>query len=179
MVAIARRGPALAVAKGIRPRRAIASPGGLPVTLAELIQVLEAAKKGSPGLDRLICETVVMVGVARRDNPCLWAAEEGDVIEVEAPTQVYRYTTSVDAALGLVPPAWSWHLRVLYRSDRPTTPVIRAVVFNNATGMVLSSEYCEAEAETAPIALCIAALRARAILQKPPIGVASARRDAL
>jgi hypothetical protein len=148
------------------------------MTLAELIQVLEAAKKGSTGLDRLICETVSMVTADRRDD-CFWAfdhaASGSDVLELDAPSQVHPYTTSIDAALELVPEGWSWNLRVLCRSDRATPPMIRAVVFNNAVGMVLSSEYCEAEAETPPIGLCIAALRACANLQKPPI--AQARRD--
>jgi hypothetical protein len=43
--------------------------------------------------------------------------------------------------------------------------MIRAAAFNNAAGMVLSGEYFEAEADTAPVALCIAALRAHALLE--------------
>lgn len=148
------------------------------MTLAELIQVLEAAKKGSPGLDRLICETVATFALDRRDDR-FWKfdpAESGsDVIELDAPSRVHPYTTSIDAALELVPDGWSWNLRVLHRGDRSMPPMVRAVVFNNAIGMILSSEYCEAEAETAPIGLCIAALRARANLQKPPM--TSARRE--
>jgi hypothetical protein len=149
------------------------------MTLAELIQVLEAAKKGSTGLDRLICETMSTVALDRRDD-CFWAFDHvgagSEVMELDAPSTVHPYSTSIDAALELVPEGWSWHVRVLYRGDPATPPMIRAVVFHNATGMILSSEYCEAEAETAPIGLCIAALRARASLQKPMI--APARRDA-
>lgn len=148
------------------------------MTLAELIQVLEAAKKGSPSLDRLICETVATAGSDRREDR-LWAFDReacgSTVMELDAPSRVRAYTTSVDAALELVPDGWSWHIRVLYRSDRAMPPMVRAVVFNNATGMILASDYCEAEAESAAIGLCVAALRARASLQKPPI--APARRD--
>lgn len=148
------------------------------MTLAELIQILEAAKKGSTGLDRLICETVSIAGPDRRDD-CFWGYDQvgagSEVMELDAPSQVHPYTTSIDAALELVPEGWSWHLRVLYRGVHAAPPMIRAVVFNNAIGMILSSEYCEAEAETAPIGLCVAALRARASLQKPAI--APARRE--
>jgi hypothetical protein len=147
------------------------------MTVAELIQVLEAAKKGSVGLDRLIAETV-SPAVAGRGHD-FRAYDRGiaavAVIERDAPTKAQAYTTSIDAALDLVPEGWSWNVRVLQRSDRPTPPLVRAVVFNNAVGMILSSDYCEAEAETAPIGLCIAALRARANSQKPPMP--TARRD--
>jgi hypothetical protein len=148
------------------------------MTLAELIQVLEAAKTGSPGLDRLICETVATVGGDRRED-CLSAFDReafgAAVIELEAPSHLHPYSSSIDAALELVPEGWSWNLRALYRGDRAMPPMIRAVVFNNASGMILSSDYCEAEAESPAIGLCIAALRALASLQKPPI--AAPRRE--
>ena len=143
------------------------------MTLAELIEVLEAAKKGSAGLDRLICETAATAGAGRREGRLAGAFDReafgGAVMELKAPSQFHAYTTSIDAALELVPEGWSWHLRALHRADRAMPPIVRAVVFNSASGMLLSSDCCEAEAESPAIGLCIAALRARASLQHPPI----------
>ena len=101
------------------------------MTLAELIQVLEAAKKGSVGLDRLICETVAAVIPGRGDD-CFWgfkpAAGTGGLIELDAPSAALPFTTSIDAALELIPEGWSWNLRVLQRSGRPTPPMVRICV---------------------------------------------------
>jgi hypothetical protein len=132
------------------------------VTPAELIKHLEAANEGSRQLDALIREGVL--DGAGRDDPCGWGSEPlgpGAVAELEAPSCAQRYTTSIDAALTLVPQGWIWQVRVLYRGGRPT-PINRAVVANDRTGMVLAGEYCEAEASTPALALCIAALRAHA-----------------
>jgi hypothetical protein len=131
------------------------------VTPVELIKHLEAAKEGSRQLDALICESGLEI--AGRDDPCGWGPDPSGrdaVAELEAPSRVQHYTTSIDAALTLVPQGWIWQVRVLYRGlPRPTN---RAVVANDRTGMVLTGEYCEAEASTPALALCIAALRAHA-----------------
>ena len=138
------------------------------MTLSELVVRLEAAMAGSWELDASICETIVAVAIDR-DNPCLWSpgplARGGEVAEMEALEaldRVHPYTRSTDAALRLVPEGWGWQVRAPWRGNF-IAPIIRAIVFYERTGMVLSSEYCEAKAHTAPIALCIAALRARAI----------------
>ena len=136
------------------------------MTLAELIRRLEATREGSRELDALVCEAIINVPMGG-DNPCLWGpapdGHRGAIAEMEVLGRVQPYTASVDAALGLVPEGWAWQVGAVYR-DRRAAPVIRAAVFNDRTGMVLASECCEAKAHTAPIALCIAALRARAVL---------------
>jgi hypothetical protein len=146
------------------------------MTLTELIALLEAAQEGSRELDRLICESVFNV-CADRDDPGPWTSEHplhgGAVIEIDAPTRVLRYTTSLDAALVLLPAGWVWQVRVAHRNR---TPVVRALAFNDRAGMVLASECCEAEASTAPIAVCIAALRACAVVQPAPASAPTRRR---
>ena len=140
----------------------------MTLALPDLIARLEAAKEGSRELDACVCEATLNVPMDG-DSPCLWGpapgAFAGDVMEMEALGRVQPYTTSIDAALGLVPEGWAWQVGAPSRAPR-ATPVIRAAVFSDrtGTGMVLPGEFCEAKAHTAPIALCIAALRARAVL---------------
>jgi hypothetical protein len=131
------------------------------IKLVDLIALLEASNDRSQTFDTLIGKTVIDVPTARA---CDRIAPNGGTVESDGANGGRRYTGSIDAAVTLVPAGWSWDVRVLYRDHLPT-PSVRAVVFNDRTGMVLSGEYCEAEAETAPVALCIAALRARAILR--------------
>jgi hypothetical protein len=138
------------------------------MTLVDLIALLETTKDGSSDLDALISDTIFdpAAGRDRLGGGVLAAGgENGGVLDIDAPDRTRSYTTSIDAALALVPPGWSWHVRLLHRGD-PPMPVIHAVAFNDRAGMVLASECCDAEADTAPMALCIAALRAHAALQK-------------
>jgi hypothetical protein len=140
--------------------------GRLPlseVSPAELIARLEAAKEGSGELDSLVSETVF--AAAGRGGMRLRTPEPvgrgAPLAELGADGRVRRYSRSLDAALTLVPEGWSWQIRVIRRSPLPV-PINRAVVAHDRTGLVLASEHCEAEAQTPALALCIAALRARA-----------------
>jgi hypothetical protein len=132
--------------------------------LAELIALLETTKKRSQEFDALIGAAIVDVSEARVPEPI---ARNGRPMDIDSASVAQRYTGSIDAAVTLVPAGWSWDVRAYY-SHLPA-PIVRAAVFNDRTGMVLSGEYCEAEADTAPVALCIAALRARAVLRWPPL----------
>ena len=136
------------------------------LVLSELFALLETAKEGSRELDGWVCVATLDVALAG-DTPCLWgpapAVGIGNTAEIEALGRVQPYTTSLDAALGLVPRGWDWQIGTLSSPRR----AMRAAVFHDRTGMVLSNEYCEGRAQTAPIALCIAALRARAVLSGP------------
>jgi hypothetical protein len=132
--------------------------------LAELIALLEATKIRSQEFDALIGATIVDVADAPVPEPI---AQNGRPTEIGSASVAQRYTGSIDAAVTLVPAGWSWDVRAYYGHLPP--PMVRAAVFNDRTGMVLSGEYCEAEADTAPVALCIAALRARAVLRWPPL----------
>jgi hypothetical protein len=128
------------------------------MTLSELIDILEGTGEGSSELDALIGSAVFDHDDA--DAPTPIRTRRGDCPEIEALTRLPCYTRSLDAALALVPAGWSWQVSVLHRSEAPV-PAIRAAAFHDRAGMVLTSECCEAEAGTAALALCIAALRVR------------------
>jgi hypothetical protein len=128
------------------------------MTLSELIGILERAGEGSSELDALIGGAVF--DGDDRDALAAIRASRGNDLKIEALARLPCYTRSLDAALALVPAGWSWQVSVLYRNEAPA-PAIRAAAFHERAGMVLTSEYCEAEAGTAPLALCIAALRVR------------------
>lgn len=132
------------------------------MTAAEVIERLQRAKEGSRGLDALICESVF--DITGPDNPCLWAPEmldRGAVAELEPPAQIRSFTNSLDAAVTLVPAGWSWQVRLVFHGEH-SKPVGRAIVARDRSGMVLADEHFEVHAATPALALCIAALRARA-----------------
>ena len=139
------------------------------LVLSELVALLETAKEGSRELDGMVCVATLDVAIPG-DTPCLWgptpAGAGSNVVEIEALGRVQPYTSSLDAALGLVPKGWDWQIGTLSSPSR-AAPALRATVFHDRMGMVLANEYCEGRAQTAPIALCIAALRARAVLSGP------------
>ncbi len=94
---------------------------------ADLIARLEAASAGSEVLD-----TAIKKVVGRNDPAACWEAKP--------------YTTSLDAAVALVPDELGWMIR------RLPSGACMAVV-----------EMCRpAHAATVPLAVCIAALKARA-----------------
>lgn len=105
--------------------------------LLELIAKLEKAEAGSRELDACIAEML-----SPSDDPAYDAMLYGDYPP--------RYTTSIDAALTLVPE--------------------RTQLALNRTGFEDQADTCRAEvdwsnstwADTLPLALCIAALKARA-----------------
>jgi hypothetical protein len=73
--------------------------------IAELIRKLEAATEGNRGLDILI-----QAGVGR---PLMWSSED-------AP----HYTTSLDAALTLVPDDWEWSRHLGANGRMSQSPVL-------------------------------------------------------
>ncbi len=112
-------------------------PGGLAGLLADL----EAATEGSRALDARIA---VQMGVSPR--------YEGDGVYL-----CPRYTESVDAALTLVPEGWRWKMAnsgVGRGTARVELWTIHYVAYPGVAG-------AKAKGYTAPLALCIAALRAR------------------
>lgn len=133
------------------------------MSLDELIARLEAASEGSRELDALIHAAVVnppvMVdgGSWKGDVPA--AYEPMSVVIGRLPgkdlaelTGCPRYTTSLDAAMGLVPEGMEYEISTLYN-------IARAAVGLNVNDGPWRGE--SALPENMPLALCIAALKAR------------------
>jgi len=117
------------------------------MTLSDLIAELERATEGSRELDLAICRGIGAAVIASPRRPVVKFAR-GD--HWRSPP---AYTTSLDAALSLVPEGWSWMVRNVHGNmggpqgvaycTRPDT--------DNET----------ARAATPALALVIAALKAR------------------
>lgn len=92
---------------------------------------------------------------------CGWAARLSGESGVELSNGVYaaplRYTTFIDAALRLVPKGWGWHLGDT-EDGRGS-----AFLWSRASDDIAG----ECFGATPAIALCIAALKARASAQSP------------
>jgi hypothetical protein len=142
----------------------------------ELIAKLETATEGSRELDGEIALAVV-----RENYPDAHFVDEEskDVIQVMpgmtagASSELPRYTTSLDAALLLVPEEFGW----LVRSQHDGLPFANCshpystnnIWIVNGENVSLPPEdqgHNHARAQTPAIALCIAALKARAAQDK-------------
>jgi hypothetical protein len=111
---------------------------------ADLIAKLEAATEGSLYLDQYI-----------------WEAKEGvegthSSVAARVVSRAFPpYTTSLDAALMLVPEGWAWIVEdTVWRDGSSGREGIGACVWN------CSEKPPIRRAETPPLALCIACLRA-------------------
>lgn len=143
--------------------------------LAELIARLGNASEGSRELDRAI--DLAMNPDAALWSPGWYSGGRNEYLRWPDPApgeakyrQIYRYTTSLDAALSLVPEGWSWHVGVFER-DHLDKPLVYAEVANDRDGIQSAAKgACRVEggAATAPLALCTAALSARARGEQPP-----------
>lgn len=109
--------------------------------LSDLIAKLEAATEGSRFLD---------VDIAEIDMPWTKDRPPSDRLRL-APA----YTTSIDAALTLVPEGFYWSAS--HGKVRPDEPLGAAQLRYQDTLSVRA----EAEAATAPLAICLVALMAR------------------
>jgi len=134
------------------------------MSLDELIARLEAASEGSRELDALIHAAVVnppvMVdgGSWKGDVPA--AYEPMSMVIGRLPgkdlaelTGCPRYTTSLDAAMGLVPEGWYW--RGGNGDGFPARPHVWMQVFRG------NYNEHDGRGATVALALCIASLRAR------------------
>lgn len=120
------------------------------MTHAELIATLEAATGPSRELDLHICR------VALNSEPLGHAAGLPDELLLDQPFgPFFRYTSSIDAALTLVPEGLRW--RVSY------VPVHQFASASVSDGSIFSPNTKEWEGKhtTPAIALCLAALKAR------------------
>lgn len=125
------------------------------MAIDELIAKLESAKEGSRELDGEIYTTVVNTAyelTRRVPGECQYKAGGH-------PFGCEHYTTSIDAALTLVPeelkPGWplNWSVSLLFAPDESWAT---AKVFS-----YVGHEWVSERATTPALALCCAALRAR------------------
>lgn len=120
----------------------------------DLIARLEAATEGSRELDIDIGE---LQGFIWQDGG--WCGADGDFRELPS------YTTSLDAAMTLVPEGLEW--MVSNRAKRPHTGRAyvhnKALIFAGLGGMTKNPEYrgYEHTASTPALALCVVVLKAR------------------
>jgi hypothetical protein len=118
--------------------------------MSDLIERLQAATCGSRELDGLISmwlqvgELTESMERTAKD----WAASGPEWTEQEGSHCVPHFTTSINAALTLVPKGCGW---LAQHIDRDAMATIFPPVAENTV----------AWAKTAPLALCIAALKAR------------------
>lgn len=120
------------------------------MTLPELIAALEKSQGPSRDLDAGIGRAIGFV--PKRKNINKRSRYPTVVLRVE---EVFpAYTSSLDAALTLVPEGWFWWVGHLDETDRRFVATI-------AKRAVVGSPSCKGLATTAPIAICIAALQAR------------------
>lgn len=133
--------------------------------MIDLIKRLEEATEGSPKLDLAILNSVsghewrfCMAGRAVTWDRYGPDAAGNPVCSLEP------YTTSLDAALTLVPQGWRWQV-----SDRAPKPHVGRAFLNNGEmqlagiggGRNPKFKASEVTAYTPALALCIAALKAR------------------
>lgn len=121
--------------------------------MTDIIKRLEAATEGSRELDARI-GAVVSDYERTRQPTSSESVEPGHFWEGKAPESLQHaphYTTSIDAALTLVPEGYRW--RLWYHH----TGYCGADIFPDKGG-ILSKVH---DAPTAALALCIAALKAR------------------
>lgn len=125
----------------------------------ELIAELERATEGSRELDGLIWKTLeppsyqeaksMLAGALPKDCP---KEERENILQERLNSNARHYTTSLDAALTLVPEGWAGGGRIV----APCGPYqIEFLGVKNDRGMA------NGEGETPALALCIAALKAR------------------
>jgi hypothetical protein len=118
------------------------------MTREELIVALEKAERPSRKLD---AEVALVVGwkVVVGDT---WMGPHGEIA-------VPEYTTSIDAALTLVPEGWRW--AVGDKDDRTDVPWAQVFRTDLETGELVMFAEDDCYPATPALALCIAALKAR------------------
>lgn len=122
------------------------------MTREELIAALEKATGPSWELDEAIM-CCVYADLKPERHLEGWYSASGDHIRVD------RYTASIDAALTLVPEGWRWSLDWTQRP--PYQDCGRADLYAPGAG-IKPPDVSDVYGATPAIALCIAALKARA-----------------
>lgn len=136
-------------------------------SMGALIARLEAASEGSRELDRQIwlalpAHRIIPVKEVGGHTYDRW--EDGETLR--RPINQTHFTTSLDAALTLVPAGWGWRLDTT--STMPelkalgiTTKTIASCVWLTKGVAQPLEKHVATGAGSAPLALCIASLKAR------------------
>ncbi len=120
----------------------------------DLIARLEVASEGSTELSAEIARDIF--GIEFHKWPFWTKATSYDGIPGSAVVPVTPYTTSLDAALTLVPEGWKWRL------DGVGSPrYYEADLWGSSILPERKQEYISSGGSTPALALCSAALRAR------------------
>lgn len=140
------------------------------MTREQLIELLQRAEEGSPALDR---EIMIADGWTPDDGSqpvAMWKAPAGRRFPYGAATggvvgmqHEYPYTRSLDAAVTLVPERWQWGIGTHPWNEIFNPGGAQAYCTKLAPGQSdrVVDGYTHADARTAALALCIAALRAQ------------------
>lgn len=157
------------------------------MTRTELIAKLEAAPKGTKELDRLIAREYGWHRVEPRHlrnghggwiEPGEFNGTMSDgspILDGTHGTTIHRdppmFTASLDAAFTLVPEGW--HIYEMAQKDPSLKHFLDRVKIaphntNDDAWATYSTGAAAANAATLPLAICIAALRARALIPSPP-----------
>lgn len=152
---------------------------------ADLIARLEKATGPDLELDACIrCALFAPIAAIVEKSPfngawCIYSGEyQGRPRLFEQPRNLPRatwlgeYTASIDAALTLVPEAWAIDGFMIWPGEKSALRVVptKLETHNGRTAHWSQGTRIHAEGATAPIAICIAALKARAAqpLPSPP-----------
>jgi hypothetical protein len=129
--------------------------------MTDLIERLKAATEGSRELDAQIWGAVngngsPIVTVSEYEPPRLFCNPRPDIewVGYDLYNVAPAYTTSLDAALSLVPEGWCGNVDIAPIEDSPGCELL-----NLAAGV--DGRNVDVRAQTSALALCIAALSAR------------------
>lgn len=131
-----------------------------PSDHGELIARLESATEGSRGIDTEIHCFIHgwrLIEVDARSGAFAWEHKAQEF--VSGPLGAPYYTTSVDAALTLVPKGWTT-ARICENDDKSWAVELREGYLTSYTRVVFGGK--NHHDRTPALALCIASLRARA-----------------
>lgn len=130
--------------------------------MAELIERLEKAKEGSRGLDAAIHALIAKRGNAFYRWSGLQAKTDRDLWPEYCAQRAPEYTTSIDAALSLVPEGFAIEKLGLWPGHGASVTVLGTHKGSDGQFWHVGDDgRWSATASTAPLALCIAALKAK------------------
>lgn len=143
-----------------------------------LVERLERAKEGSRELDLAIARATrddvpeIGDGVFDWHEGKYASSDPGSLYQDQfnqpAPPNVWKsphYTTSIDVALTLVPEGFWWEIRQMYAPNSPMRHFGNRGLFHARVGKSYGSNGALGENDNPALALCIAALKAREMME--------------
>lgn len=124
------------------------------MSLDSLIERLENAKEGSRELDQAILDALYQ---QHGDAAYEWLLPDGNGAAIKP----FPFSTSLDAALSLLPEGAGWAVYGFWMDNPPTQYSFSAKIETN-DGRIVTGNF-QATAPSPAHALCIAALKAREV----------------